>query len=66
MYTQGQIKNMKFNLSFQPKANGYTLHQIWQIEKHDELTNDTFSEFVSDVLDMFNNELDIFGIVLTL
>lgn len=57
MYTLNQIKHLKFTIHYEITEEKYsfTLRQLWEIEKNDGLTNDTYKEFCSDVLEMLNN-----------
>lgn len=56
MLTLNQIKNLKFTIHYEIVEQGYTLRKLWEIEKHDGLTQDAFPEFCGDVLELLNNE----------
>jgi hypothetical protein len=62
MFTLNQIKTLKFNIHIEIVEAGYSLMDLWKIEREDGLTTDTFALFCSDILEMLNNELICFGI----
>lgn len=55
MHTLTSIKHLRFTIHYEIVEEGYTLHQLWEIERHDETTTDSYKSFCWDVLEMLNS-----------